>query len=328
MKGKGKVVFEAGVLILLTLSTLLPISTSQEQEKAIITAKPCSTQIQEEKPKLFEGTILDGSKKVAVTIDGSIRDGFNPNYFDYVLSFEEYEKIADDAYVRYFEKYGIDLRPKPKQQSPIVQLRELIRIKNSFSNDGFITSSTNGGPHQINGHMIVEWFIASDDVHEPYNPDDLLYTCIQGWRRFEIFDIMTLSAWYFGVWDASDVGTDYWDILTDFAQDWESWNWPTDDSHVNMGLVKKSNHNGAAYIGGFFGFVAERVQFISINHAKDRIAQHELTHCIGGIPDDNGWWPWNHHWKRCIVNYFWLWIGTTSWCDTCSNTINNNIWSN
>lgn len=186
----------------------------------------------------------------------------------------------------------------------------------------------NNYPRQKDGYMITEWFVASDNDQKPKNPDTLISKCIEGWRRFEIFGIDCYSSVYFGVYDASNVGTNAFDILEDFRDAWHSWNWSSDYNIVNMALVKKSNHNGAARTGGFFGFVAESVEgFFSINHAKDRIAQHELTHMIGEIPDDTGWWPWNHNWNRCIINYFYLWTGRTVWCETCSNKIYNRIWS-
>lgn len=48
---------------------------------------------------------------------------------------------------------------------------------------------------------------------------------------------------------------------------------------------------------------------------------------IVGIPNDGGWWPWDHNWNRCVVNYFWMFIlPGPPWCGDCRNIINNEIW--
>ncbi|MBU1941290.1 MAG: hypothetical protein KKC68_05900, partial [Candidatus Thermoplasmatota archaeon] len=276
-----------------------------------------------EKPKLFDDTILDGSKKVMVNNNGRIMKGMDREYFDYIISFEDYYEICEYAYKKYYQRYGIDLRSN--NEDHYVNLIDFLKIPFTVPKDTLSNTIPVSGPHQKNGHMTVEWFIACDEKHEPDNPDKLLRSCIKGWQRFGEFGIDTCSAWYFGIWDASNVGFDYTEILYDFKQEWISWNWPHDYSFIEIGLVDKSNHNGAAYLNDCFGFVAENVNWFSINHAKDRIAQHELTHCIGGIPDDPGWWPWDHNWKSCIINYFYLWIGATNWCNDCWNILNSKI---
>lgn len=114
-------------------------SCSDFSENIIPTSKydlqSYTTSTQEiQEPTLFDGTILDGAKKVAITPDGKLRDGLNLDFFDYIIDFDEYRIIADNAYDRYHETYGIDLRPKNNRPNILTFIRELIKIKNSFNN--------------------------------------------------------------------------------------------------------------------------------------------------------------------------------------------------
>ena len=136
----------------------------------------------------------------------------------------------------------------------------------------------------------------------------------------------TFYAEYWGYWDASDVGNDASDQLYDFYEDYQNMGLDHPYYVVNMGLTRYANHNGMAFLNSYWCIVTERcTSFIDID--KDRIAQHELTHCIGDIDDDPGWWPWDHGWRRCVVNYFWLFFWTNIWCEHCSNKLYNEIWN-
>jgi hypothetical protein len=134
-------------------------------------------------------------------------------------------------------------------------------------------------------------------------------------------------AYYYGFWDASDVGTIAEDVLNDLAEDTA---WVVNARNdIVIGWVNNMDHNGIAYpdgidpdTGNFAPFAACAVTAAGVDWPHDSIAMHETSHLFDA--DDQGTWWWEH--PSCIMNYYWAWRGVDWWCDSCELVVANNIY--
>ena len=353
MKNRTKIVIPILIIVFLLLPNSLGISKFEKESVVYDSYKDLSYEeyvnVLETLPHFLTGTILDGNSKVIVTENGLAPTGIESKNYDYLISYEIQNQIINQSRYNFMKKYGMDPYPPLKDSMQLSPYENLEKTRNmpffGFLNflinkdyvDCHKKSKTKlekeDGPHvsPYFDEMYLNLFIASDSEHFPYRPDQLIENCREGWQKFQDFNFNPKTQVMWGYWDASNIGTYYWDILNDLEEDWPKYGLEHLDWVVHMGLVKKSDHNGAAIVGGFFSFVAEDIEgFFNFwkNHNKRAVSQHELTHCLGNIEDDSGGpMPWNHvSWHPCIINYFWLTLCTSQWCTECYNKVYSRIW--
>lgn len=300
----------AGVLLAIML--MLPMG-------AVATQQLSAVELEREKvnrnlPYYLENTILNGNFKVIITQDGKPPiDNVIP--YDYCISFEEMEKICKVARQKYIWSYNLDPYPL-----------EVVNANQEYIPDYYedATPCYGGIPHQISGKLRLKVFFAKDFYHIPNNIPNLKTLTQQGWGRFSRFYVTPLQVEYFsGIWDASDCsvyGTE--ECLQDLAQDCKL-GYQTADNILVMGWIKLGDHNGKANWPGFFSVCAESV--LVINHPKDSLVQHELSHNFN-CPE-GGFWPNEHNWKSCVMNYWYCFFHSTVWCNSCFNRIFAQIWT-
>jgi len=188
-----------------------------------------------------------------------------------------------------------------------------------------VSSSSNPeGPYAKYDKLYLWIFEAKDSAHKP--TQEYLSDTLDAYARFYQFNPGTL--YYYHVkdwWDASDVSPkdSAVKLLEDLAQD-EGWvrdafNDGDPANDIVMGWVDYMDHNGMAYVNGFYSVCAVKASTPDWPH--DSIAQHEISHNFNA--KDQGTWFWEH--PECIMNYNWAYWGTDKWCSDCGNTVNGNI---
>ena len=132
-----------------------------------------------ELPYVMARTLLYGSKKVIITEDGRLPERIKKKVesigYDFVISKKEAIEISEKAKQEYIKKYGVDPdNPKVVMYNgiplPKEYIDELIKrgiIKSPKTSDTVTSLKSIEGPHQINGKIYVEIFIAKDDAHRP-----------------------------------------------------------------------------------------------------------------------------------------------------------------
>lgn len=285
-------------------------------------------------PYFLEGTLLDGKAKIVETIDGKLPEFLDEGKCDMIILTAERIQIVEQAREEFIIKYGIDPYPPEEELTSAPSKDELKDYEHyecvdhidviEISQDD---KSSKSYPHENGyGDMYLALFPAYDGASAPNNVNLLIAKVLAGWVRYDTFGITTGYTIYWNYWDCSDAGTDAYDQIDDFEDDYDSWEVNHPDYVVNMGLNKQSNHNGIALRGGFHCIVTEDCTGL-IEHEKSIVSQHELTHCIGHIADDDCMWPWCHSGGQCVVNYWYMWTGTTTWCSSCYNQIDYYIWN-
>lgn len=290
-------------------------------------------------PYWLAGTILDGNTRVIVTEDGIPPEDVTPADYDYVISFAQEDAILSQARQAYIARYGIDpyqmqdtsLLQQQNPQNTQVQISTLIFNILSLPENGMYDvtrpgDTRTGGPHQFLHFMTLRVFYARDSTHRPTNLYNLKQQTRTGWQRFTTFNIIPMIQIWYGYWSAQGVDNDIWNLISDFTSDCSLYK--TCYNQVLLGWVKTSNHNGGTYCPSFYVVCAESCW---PDAPKDILVQHELTHAIGAINDDPspdtyiGWHLGGFN--PCLVNYFWMYAGTNTWCTTCHNIMHDQIWS-
>lgn len=333
---KKLLVASIAITIAFLIITQAVISIETEGNENELTDREKHLKKLESLPYFLEGTLLDGNIKVIETEEGKLPEYIDEGKCDKVLSTAERMQIVEQARKAFIEKYGIDPYPPEEEiiTAPTKEELENINLED-YQDINHIdsielrddTKASKSYPHE-NGYcdMWVAFFPAYDSSQSPYDPNSLITKARYGWNRFGTFGIDTFYTIYWGWWDCSDAGTNSYDQLPDFEQDYASWGLNHPDYVVNMGLNRIANHNGIARTGGFHCIVTEDCTGW-IEHEKSIVSQHELTHCIGHIHDDSCMWPSCHSGGTCVVNYWCMWWGTTTWCNSCSNQIDYYIWN-
>ncbi|VVB60246.1 Uncharacterised protein [uncultured archaeon] len=298
----------AGVLLAIML--MLPMG-------AIATRQLSAVELEKEKvnrnlPDYLENTILNGNYKVVITEDG--KPPMDLLNYDYCISYKDMEKICKVARQVYNWSYNLDPYPL-----------EVASTNEEYIPDYYEDAIPcyDGSPHQISGKIRLKVFFAKDFYHKPNNIANLQSLINKGWQRFIRFAVVPVTVEYYtGIWDASNCPVyDTEQCLYDLDQDCHSYQ--TADNILVMGWIKLGDHNGRANLPGFFSVGAESV--LVLNHPKDSIVQHEISHNFN-CPE-GGWWPWEHNYQSCVMNYWYCFIHSTVWCNSCYNKIFNRIWS-
>jgi hypothetical protein len=340
MNGK-KIFGDIGVVVAVILVLQIPQAASMPKQPITETESILNVgdlkEISGNYPYFLEGTILDSDIRVVVTQDGQPPIDVDPSLYDMVISWNEQEQILEDAKNNFIAIYGFDpCPPVPQDAWPYGDPSHHFLHEIGYSESAeilpddilnVITIESGQSPHvlgekpkQIDGQMYLFVFMAKDSAHRLRNPNGIVSKTTTGWNRFNQFGITTQTTIFWNVWDASDVGTYHKDILNDLYEDCRGYQQYC--NQMILGWVRNADHNGYAWYWNFYAFCAEDCW---PNAPKDTLVQHELTHAIADIHDDLGWWPWDHGWRACIINYFYLYTGTTGWCSVCFPKVKHHI---
>ena len=278
------------------------------------------------------GTILDGSKRVIITEDGKLPERIKKKVesigYDLVISKKEAIEISEKAKQEYIKKYGVDPdNPKVVMYDgiplPKEYINELIKrgiIKSPKTSDTIVSIKSSEGPHQINGKIYVEIFIAKDDAHRPeMSFSELESKTEQALDRFEEeFGVSMYDNWYLGFWDASDVSNsdNSSQVLSDLAEDC-SWA-QNADNEIIFGWADDLDHNGIAYLNGFYAVGSENPTH-PFDWPEKSVVQHEISHNFNA-PDHGYIGPY------CVMTYLYGYLGVDKWCSDCWDTVYRNIW--
>jgi len=208
--------------------------------------------------------------------------------------------------------------PLPKEY-----IDELIKrgiIKSPKTSDTVTSLKSIEGPHQINGKIYVEIFIAKDDAHRPeMSFSELESRTDQALDKFEEeFGVSMYDTWYLGFWDASDVSDsdNSSQVLDDLREDCS---WAQDaDNEIVFGWADDLDHNGRAYLNGFYAVGSENPTH-PFDWSEKCVVQHEISHNFNA-PDHGYFGPY------CIMTYFYAYLGVDKWCSDCWDTVYGNIW--
>lgn len=313
------------ILFIITLLVLVPITAGFQ-----VNNEDYNTTV-EKLPYYLEGTVLDGSLRVIITEDGEPLQDLDPSLYDLTLSFDEEQKIINNARQKYISTFGID--PLKTEEDDKTSFRKNIILefiddlsnhfqKKTYVQEEIINLNSNlRWPHQIDGKLILLFVPASDTESMPPNIEQLWTQSQIGFKRFERFGVKTETVKMLGIWDASDVpsktsGEYLWDLMEDCGS------YRTADNMVMMGWTKTFSDKYAGR-SSWEGIAIGRAEAKTKAHA---LTQHELSHCFGA--PDHGWVPPMYIFPLCIMNYLWVSLGIMNiWCDSCKDTINSRIWS-
>ncbi|MFO7966954.1 MAG: hypothetical protein R6U44_05085 [Archaeoglobaceae archaeon] len=302
-----------------------------------------------ELPHFLRGTILDGTKKVIATENGKLdKDLKNrlkkKNITSYnVIEIKKMKAITEKAKKNYIKKYGVDpANPEidvisgislPKGYVEKLVEEKILNLTESVDSDSLsILSCPRGpsyGPHAIDGELYFWIFPAMDSEHNP--TQDFVSDTDYAINVIELtYNVDCYRYYWYGRWDASDVGTDSLDVLKDLQEDW---NWLVEgyENELIYGWVDNMDHNGRANLDGIdhntcefapcsVGAVTSRgIEWPDWPH--DSIFEHEVSHSFNAV--DQGTWWYEH--PRCVMNYYWAWQYYDTWCDSCWSVVDNNI---
>ena len=340
-----------GAAVLIILVSQIPISIGYQKIETTTEFESISLAgYQRDLPHWLNGTILDGTTRVVVTEDGQSPDDMEPEDYDIVISFHEEQQIAHNARQRYIEEYGVDpyscepgyyfppadpeLLPKDID-SEITQdeiTHECVDGENHHENVVFLSDNMiqidyiveneaiqigrSNGPHQINGKIVCK-IVHATGRFRPVIPPLLTIMTQTGHNHFDDFGVTTKEKAYYGYWNTNDVPWDATlsDLMNDLIEDCEG-SIRVKDNQVVMGWVSTAGSTYFGLGGGYYGIAKETCPF-----PLWAVAQHEISHCYGA--PDHYWSPW----PPCIMSYVWLFLGYPTYCDSCFDTINDNIWS-
>jgi hypothetical protein len=259
----------------------------------------------------LNGTILDGTRRVIISPDGRPPDGTKPGSYDYVITFEQAQKIADQARQQYIKKYGIDpyskFGPNPDYNKN--------NMKDSIPNP----YPPFEGPHKKNGEIYLKIFFPINGHFACWFPQLDAVLAAHGFGGFHTYySVTTYVHAYFGVWPCSVPDNanmkDILDDLSGFCEMNGYWT-PDDYNVVCQAFVRNAAGDfGDAYQLGFYSIVKEWNPF-----RLDLASRHEVSHNFGA--NDHGWWPW----PICIMSLFWLGLYYGIWCNDCHDIIKNQI---
>ncbi|OYT28894.1 hypothetical protein B6U98_03665 [Thermoplasmatales archaeon ex4572_165] len=274
----------------------------------------------EKMPNYLDGTILDGSKVVIITEGDYLPEDLGKIEYEYLITWEEAQIIANEARQKYIEKYGID----PQIKDVEIPEGEMKRILNKMAEESTIINpcgdhngedKSRSGPHQINGDIDIFFTPAKDSRFKPNDLSQLWDDTTDGMNEFEpVFNVDMHILGLIGFWSAYDVsGDNIVNLLQDLEDDVSFFE---TDNRIFFGWVDDaSGGSGYSWIPGHYCIARE-----SATWPKNRVAQHELSHCFNA--PDHGWSVFD----VCVMSLFYLpfwWVG---WCNSCRTTINNQIW--
>ncbi|MCL7474611.1 MAG: hypothetical protein M8352_01080 [ANME-2 cluster archaeon] len=287
----------------------------------------------EELPHFRKGTVLDGNTRVISTETGEAPEGLIEGVdYDTVISISDMISIEEDAREKYLQKYDVDpANPKVKIVNgiplPKEEANRLIKSKQKGTTEPepliSILAGPSDGPHAIQGKIIVKIFEARDSKHKPTEAyTSATYDAI---NRFEpMYNVDMEMNWYFGLWDASDEGTDTHNVLDDLQEDMGGFR-NNAENVVLLGWAHKLTRNGMAHGDGFETVCSDvSTDWDSPDWPHDSIVQHELSHLFNAA--DQGTKASEH--PTCIMNYGYAYWGTNIWCNSCASTVSDNIWGN
>jgi len=319
---KRKILFGSiGAVVFIVLASLIPLTDGltvghQTMETSVETELASET-YPEILPYWLNNTILDGNTKVIITDDPLPPNLANIEY-DYMITFEEAQSIADDARQQYIDQYGIDPCAPPSIPPRINPFPFPYAFSNGSESDIVVQQGPKGdGPHQTYGQLYACVFPAKNTRDRPNNPTYLFSQTRSGFNRFQTFSVQTYSSVYSGYWDASDVpsGSTIFTYDTDLYEDLADY-WLEDaPSTFLVGWVRNAAGSRAGCGGGWSCTMKENCLV-----SKSILAQHEISHIFDA--PDHGWSTW----PPCVMSYFWYILGYTGWCSSCYNTIHDAIW--
>ncbi|HJH26696.1 MAG TPA: hypothetical protein C5S37_07975, partial [Methanophagales archaeon] len=287
-------------------------------------------------PHFLEETILDGKVVTMgkITLEENkvvVSEWVDPLFHDYcikegykVISPEEWFAMEEKAREEYIKEYGVDpANPKidivDGVPLPAEYVRKLVKSgKISPKESGAeplattpssaTVSSTQSGPYAKYDKLYLWIFAAKDSAHKPTQA--YLTDTVNAFGRFYQFSPGTLYYYHItDYWDASDVSPadSSLELLKDIEQDtdWVRYSYNDGDpvNDIVTGWADYMDHNGMAYLNGFFSVCAVKASGLDWPH--DSIAQHEISHNFNAI--DQGTWYWEH--PECIMNYNWAYWG-------------------
>ena len=314
------------ILTLLLISTISTARNLQNEEDNILQSG------EEKLPNFLDGTVLDGSKNIIISEDGNPPPYLDSEYYDVVMSREERDEIVQNARENYIEKYGIDPFEKEKSESikqsnklqSIRQfLKELKTNKNEKCNPVINPLDGNYGPYalrDVNGNSKLYFYVVyAYGRYEVDNSDKA--NCLSDIkiavnRLKSKFNVDKHSIYEFygpDYWDTRDCSTDGDKLIYDLEDDCEYLRCNRSNVLV-FGWVKTATSSGK---GMYFYAFAHRgfTWFID----KYDLAQHELSHSFGA--PDHGYVLK----PKCIMGYIWLFFGHYGYCNSCRNTINDQM---
>jgi len=335
----------AGVFIaILLLVTTMPINAKESEH---------------ELPDYLANTILDGSLRVLVTIDGLPVDFVDPEEYDTIISLEELIQIEIEARASYFDLYGIDVFEdlEPVTFGDVTYPPDIENIDSQFDTDAlikFITSEdiyseqiiiNNENNKMIKGFQDDESCMVEPGFYDPpYQIDGklnvLFVTPANGYRiinfvipyistiiggsRFERFNSVNdvRFAALLNDWYCGDIpyGLDLQPFIDDLRVEYRDY---VDDPDEEANVIVAgwlSIINGRNGIGGGHFTVCNYPAIIE--HPPISLFQHEMSHCFGAGHHPNLPWPLG---ALCPMNYFYVPFHWGLWGDDCKNAIQSNL---
>ncbi|PAV11888.1 hypothetical protein ASJ81_08775 [Methanosarcina spelaei] len=285
-----------------------------------------------ELPNYLEGTILDSKLRVIASETGKPPEGLKEGEdYDLIISHEEMFAIINGAREKYIQKYGVDpANPKtdtvngyvlPKEEAnKLVEKKTVPEVDNSIREKEFSVLSVPWNPRAVNGLITEYIFVAADSRHSP--TESITQATYDALYRFENFGINVNAFWYWNYWDVSDISpaNSASEALDDLEEDT---NWVRDSANdMVIGWTHDMDENGIAYHSGPYAVCTDVADGFDWPH--DSIVQHEVSHNFDA--DEGGWFKYEHP-AECIMNYQWAYDGTNIWCSSCSDVVDNGIWS-
>jgi len=318
-----------GILIF-TLVLLSSISTASNLQYG---CNNILTSAEENIPDFLDGTVLDGSKNIIISEDGSPPAYLDSKYYDVVISKEERDEIVQNAREDYIEKYRIDPFEKEESESMkstnkfqnIGQLLEELKTNNNKKcNPTIDPLGSNYGPYELrdeNGdsklyiYIIYAWGNLEVDESDKANcRSDIKIAVNRLKSKFNVAKHEILEFYGKNYWNARDCTNDADDQYNDLEEDCDYLR--CDRSNVLLfGWSKYATKSGRSNFG--YHCIAHRgfTWFID----KYDLAQHELSHCFGAPDHGHVLRP------KCIMGYIWLFFGLYGYCNDCNNIIKDQM---
>jgi len=272
-------------------------------------------------PNFLAGTILDGSKNIVISQDGTPPPYLSSETYDIVISRQKRDQITQEARERYIQTYGIDpYTIKEKAPNKLQNFKEILNSRRH--NDHTICQSSDYGPYALkdeNGnskiyvYMVYAWGkyeVNDNDKSNCYNDVKIAINNIID--KFDVDKVEIIEFYGKNYWNAKDCTTNSETQFNDFQEDCEYLRQHRSNILL-FGWIKKSTNSGKAL--GYYSIAHRGFTWFQ---NKFTIAQHEMSHNFG-CPD-HGYF----HWPPCIMSYGWMYFDNI-YCNNCHKTINNRI---
>jgi len=313
------------ILMLVLFSSIGTAGNLQNENSDILTSD------NQNLPNFLDGTVLDGSKNIIISEDGSPPPYLDSDKYDIVVSREERDKITEEARQEYIEKYGIDPFLKEKSTRSINKfqsirqlLKEIKTKENKICNPAINPKGSNYGPYALrdeNGdsklyvYIVYAWGNLEVDSSDKANCLNDIRSAIKTIKSKFNVDKHNIYEFYGkNFWNARDCTVDADEQYFDLEEDCDHLR--CDRSNVLLfGWSKFATSSGRSNFG--YHCIAHRGFTWLID--KDDLAQHELSHCFG-LPDHG-----HLTWPPCIMGYTWLFFGVTDYCDSCKKIMKDQM---